>query len=211
MGRKGKGHVPAPISSFISTEVIICIRKCSRKSQCNKLIRAFHISSKENQVSCLTTQQAASLAKDFRECSALSFQTRQLLIELLPRARLRSAGRWLASSQLFLFQGIALDLQPLNNLTSVDLERGWTERVLWALSSPGSHFSCKEVTTWGTARVPIRIHLGISNGCAIHCDRTVILPFSGTSGSCKLQPDFGTGATLPLVQEKTGANDLKRY
>lgn len=92
MGRKGKGHVPAPISSFISTEVIICIRKCSRKSQCNKLIRAFHISSKENQVSCLTTQQAASLAKDFRECSALSFQTRQLLIELLPRARLRE--RW---------------------------------------------------------------------------------------------------------------------
>lgn len=86
---KGKGHVPAPTSSFISTGVIICIRKCSRKSQCNKLIRAFHISSKENQVSCLTAQQAASLAKDFRECSVLSFQTRQLLIELLPRARLQ--------------------------------------------------------------------------------------------------------------------------
>lgn len=89
MGRKGKGHVAAPISSFISTGVIICIRKRSQKPQCNKLIRAFHISSKENQVSCLTTQQAASLAKDFRECSVLSFQTRQLLIiELLPRARL---------------------------------------------------------------------------------------------------------------------------
>lgn len=92
MGRKGKCHVPAPISSFISTGVIICIRKCSQKSQLNKLIRAFHISSKENQVSCLTTQQAAWLAKDFRECSVLSIQTRQLLIELLPRARLRE--RW---------------------------------------------------------------------------------------------------------------------
>lgn len=90
--RKGKGHTPAPISSFISTGVIICIRKCSQKSQLNKLIRAFHISSKENQVSCLTTQQAAWLAKDFRECSVLSIQTRQLLIELLPRARLQE--RW---------------------------------------------------------------------------------------------------------------------
>lgn len=91
-GEEGEGHIPAPISSFISTGVIICIRKCSQKSQLNKLIRAFHISSKENQVSCLTTQQAAWLAKDFRECSVLSIQTRQLLIELLPRARLRE--RW---------------------------------------------------------------------------------------------------------------------
>lgn len=140
MGRKGKGHVLAPISSFISAGVIICIRKRSRKSQCDKLIRAFHISSKENQVSCLTTQQAASLAKDFRECSVLSFQTRQLLIELLPRARLRSAGRWFASSQLFLFRGIALDLQPENNLcwagksmnreSSVGLVQPWQSFLL---------------------------------------------------------------------------------
>lgn len=170
MGRKGKGHVPAPISSFISTGVIICIRKCSQKSQYNKLIRAFHISSKENQVNCLTTQQAASPAKDFRECSVLSCQTRQLLIELCsPGPGCGSAGRWLASSQLFLFQGIALDLQPLNNLR-------WSGNRMnkefcgpcpaLAVISPARRSSHK--APWGKAeeRVSFRIHLGISNGCA---------------------------------------------
>lgn len=101
------------------------------KTQRKELIRGFHISSTEIQVSGLTTQQTALFVTN-----SSAMLSREHSDQAITHSELLSPGQAAgASSQLFLFQRTTLYLHPYNNLHPSGMRMN-TERVSGGLIQP---------------------------------------------------------------------------